>query len=115
MILYNGSNICLFYGSNSWSYTLLGHIDGLLQEELRTFLKAGESNIRVTLSLSDEATSRAGDVNGDGNVNITDVTILISMVLTDATPTHGADVNGDGAVNISDVTGLINMLLSEDV
>lgn len=51
VILYNGSNICLFYGSNSWSYTRLGHIDGLPEDELRSFLKAGESNIEVTLSL----------------------------------------------------------------
>ena len=52
VILYNGSNICLFYGTNSWSYTRLGKIDGLSESELRTFLKAGESNISVTLSLS---------------------------------------------------------------
>ena len=52
IILYNGSNICMFYGSNSWSYTRLGKIDGLSESELRTFLKAGESNISVTLSLS---------------------------------------------------------------
>lgn len=51
VILYNGSNICLFYGSNSWSYTRLGHIDGLSESALRSFLKAGESNISVTLSL----------------------------------------------------------------
>ena len=52
VILYNGCNICLMYGTNSWSYTRLGHIDGLSESELRTFLKAGESNIRVTLSLA---------------------------------------------------------------
>ena len=52
VILYNGSNICIFYGTNSWSYTRLGKIDDLLESELRTFLKAGESNISVTLSLS---------------------------------------------------------------
>ena len=57
VILYNGSNICMFYGSNSWSYTRLGHIDGLSESELRTFLKAGESNITVTLSLTSGATS----------------------------------------------------------
>jgi hypothetical protein len=57
VILYNGSNICMFYGSNSWSYTRLGHIDGLSESELRTFLKAGESNIAVTLSLTSGATS----------------------------------------------------------
>ena len=52
VILYSGSNICMFYGTNSWSYTRLGKIAGLSQSELRTFLKAGESNISVTLSLS---------------------------------------------------------------
>ena len=57
VILYNGSNICLFYGSNSWSYTRLGKIDGLSESELRTFLKAGESNITVMLSLSSGTTA----------------------------------------------------------
>lgn len=52
IVLYNGSNICIFYGSSSWSYTRLGHIDDLSESELRTFLKAGENNISVTLSLS---------------------------------------------------------------
>ena len=51
IVLYNGSNICMFYGTNSWSYTRLGHIDDLSESELRTFLKAGENNISVTLSL----------------------------------------------------------------
>ena len=53
IVLYNGSNICMFYGTNSWSYTRLGKIGGLTESELRTFLKAGESNISVTMSVSD--------------------------------------------------------------
>ena len=52
IVLYNGSNICIFYDSNSWSYTRLGKIDGLSEDELRTFLKAGQNDIQVTLSLS---------------------------------------------------------------
>ena len=52
VVLYNGSNICIFYGTNSWSYTRLGHINDLSQSELRSFLKAGESNIAVMLSLT---------------------------------------------------------------
>ena len=62
VILYNGSNICLFYGSNPWSYTRLGKIDGLSESELRSFLKVGESNISVTLSLSSGETA-IQDVN----------------------------------------------------
>ena len=52
IVLYNGSNICMFYGTNSWSYTRLGHIDGLSEGELCTFLHASESNISVMLSLN---------------------------------------------------------------
>ena len=59
VILYNGSNICLFYGSNSWSYTRLGKIDGLSESELRSFLKAGESNISVRLALDNKTGIRA--------------------------------------------------------
>lgn len=81
VILYNGSNICLFYGSNSWSYTRLGHIDGLTADELRTFLHGGESNIKVMLWLPAGTTARQGDVNEDGEVNISDVTFLIDMIL----------------------------------
>ena len=29
IVLYNGNQIVIFYGSNSWSYTRLGHIDDL--------------------------------------------------------------------------------------
>ena len=65
IVLYNGSNICMFYGTNSWNYTLLGKIDGLSESELRTFLKSGESNISVTLSLSN--TTGISQVKADGS------------------------------------------------
>ena len=72
VILYNGSNICLFYGSNSWSYTRLGKIDGLSESELRTFLKAGESDISVTLSVDVQTDIRnikgEGNAQGEGNL-----------------------------------------------
>lgn len=52
IILYNGSNICFFYGTNTWSYTRLGSLENMTESELRTFLKAGENNIRVILSIT---------------------------------------------------------------
>lgn len=53
-----------------------------------------------------------GDVNRDGNVNVSDVTALINMILgTLATDEEVADVNGDGNINVSDVTVLINIIL----
>lgn len=51
VILYSGNQIVLFYGSNSWSYTRLGKIRYSSMDELKSFLKAGEGDISVTLSL----------------------------------------------------------------
>ena len=56
-----------------------------------------------------------GDVNGDGKVNVSDVTALLGYVLDGVTTgvnLDAADVSQDGSVNISDVTALISGLLS---
>ena len=53
-----------------------------------------------------------GDVNGDSNVTISDVTALIDLLLGGGTITNpAADCNGDSNVTISDVTALIDFLL----
>ncbi len=51
VILYSGNQIVLFYGSNSWSYTRIGKMEYGTLDELKSFLKAGEGKIKVTLSL----------------------------------------------------------------
>ena len=53
-----------------------------------------------------------GDVNGDGKVNVSDVTALVNMILGVVEKNEiAADLNGDGKVNVSDVTMLINIIL----
>ena len=49
IMLYNGNNICVFYGNNSWSYTPLGTVDGKTADELQAFF--GTGTISVTYSL----------------------------------------------------------------
>ena len=51
VILYSGNQIVLFYGTNSWSYTRIGKMEYGSLDELKTFLKAGQGKITVTLSL----------------------------------------------------------------
>ena len=48
IVLYSGSNIVVFYGSNSWSYTRLGRITGMTESELAGLLGSGD----VTLTIS---------------------------------------------------------------
>lgn len=50
VMLYRGTDISVFYGSNTWSYTRLGRID-LPVSELRGFLGAGEGETEITLKL----------------------------------------------------------------
>lgn len=47
IVLYNGNQIVIFYGSNSWSYTRLGHIDDLAGWEEAL----GDGDVTVTFSL----------------------------------------------------------------
>lgn len=59
--------------------------------------------------------TNVGDVNGDGNVNISDVTLLIDYLLNqDGTGLDliAGDCDGNGEINISDVTILIDKLLN---
>ncbi|MDE6411622.1 MAG: hypothetical protein K2L02_03700 [Clostridia bacterium] len=51
VILYSGNQIVLFYGSNTWSYTRLGKINGYSVAELQSLLGAGEGAVQVTISL----------------------------------------------------------------
>ena len=56
-----------------------------------------------------------GDVNNDGLVNVTDVTLLIGYVLNDEgyIVIENADLNNDGDINITDVTLLISQVLND--
>ena len=49
IVLYSGSSIVLFYGSNSWAYTRLGKIRGLDESELRALLGGGDVTLRLAL------------------------------------------------------------------
>lgn len=49
IMLYQGNNMVIFYGTNSWSYTRLGKIDGATVSKLKQFL--GSGSITLTISL----------------------------------------------------------------
>ena len=52
VLLYAGNNICIFYGSNSYSYTRIGKISGYTASELRDMLKTENGKVQVTISFT---------------------------------------------------------------
>ena len=51
IVLYSGNQLVLFFGSNSWSYTKLGHINGLSADELAALLDKEQTVIKFQLHL----------------------------------------------------------------
>lgn len=63
IMLYQGINMVIFYGSNSWSYTRLGKIEGVSGSELKKILGSGD----ISLTISLDATTGIEDVSSEEN------------------------------------------------
>lgn len=68
IMLYQGNNIVIFYGSNSWSYTRLGKIDGATPTEIREFLGSGDIDLTISLSTASINDIREDDPAGEERV-----------------------------------------------
>ena len=49
IVLYSGNQLVVFFGSNSWSYTKLGHISDLSADELTVLLDKKQTVIELQL------------------------------------------------------------------
>ncbi|MBR1732496.1 MAG: dockerin type I repeat-containing protein, partial [Alloprevotella sp.] len=54
------------------------------------------------------------DLNQDGSVDVSDVTLLVAAILADEEAPEAFDLNQDGSVDVSDVTELVNYILSDE-
>ena len=50
IVLYSGDQMVVFYGSNSWAYTHLGHITDKSTEDMADLLSNGDTVITISLS-----------------------------------------------------------------
>jgi len=53
---------------------------------------------------------KPGDANGDGVINVSDITTVINVITGQGIAAGNADCNGDGSVNVSDITCIINII-----
>lgn len=79
-----------------------------------TFTGTQKINTIAVTYESEQQTALRGDVNGDGQVTIADVTALVNIILgSQGGDTSVADLNGDSQITIADVTSLVNIILGK--
>jgi hypothetical protein len=103
-------------GITAEHYTVKDLAEGYYEYMVKAIYTDGTQSVwsnieHVTLTgIGDEPL--LGDVNGDNEITIADVTTLINMLLSNnISDLAVCDINKDGEVTIGDVTALINMLL----
>ena len=68
----------------------------------------------VTITVTWKLAGVKGDVNRDGNVDISDVVALVNIILNSSSDHQAeADLNNDGDIDISDVVALVNIILGQ--
>ena len=65
--------------------------------------------VLVAVPSVSHAAAASGDVNGDGEINITDISALIDAMLSGEYSVE-ADVNGDGEITINDINTVIDSI-----
>jgi len=132
-MFYNSSNLRTVYVGNGWSTAAVTNSEFMFsnctnlvggqgtaynssnpKDKTYAHIDGGPSNPGY---FTDKNASLRGDVNGDGHVDINDVTTLIDVVLGKDVEYNAsaADCNtasGDGTVDINDVTALIARVLT---
>ena len=71
-------------------------------------ISGGESEISFTIAYD----GLLGDINGDEDVNVLDVVMLVNIVL-DLGYIESGDLNFDDQINVLDIVMLVNLILSE--
>ena len=54
-----------------------------------------------------------GDLNNDGEINVSDIVLLVSAILNGSEYSYTADLNQDGALDVLDIVTLVGVILSE--
>lgn len=113
---YGGNSGALVTFQVTASETLTGPVVIELKNTRFTTLQGREvpfENTSCTVSVVEPFL--LGDVNGDGKVNVSDVSVLINSLMNGNEAElnlQTADINGDGTVNITDVSMLINQIMN---
>lgn len=100
-------------GGAGWELT--GDYSAAVQT-IKTYLNQRFEYLDAKFKELAASSTRKGDINGDGEVNVADVTTLVDYILG-KNPTNcnesACDINGDNEINVSDVTSLVDIILGK--
>jgi hypothetical protein len=91
------------------TFTAIGHGTTPLDDDV-TYPDYPLERAQVTVTVTNPVHIH-GDANGDGQVNMADVTKVERIILGLDPATPGADANEDGQINMSDVTRIERIIL----
>ena len=93
-------------------YTLTGLTPGAnyTYKVKAIYIDDSESDWSESKTVKLAAETLVGDINGNGIVDVSDVTALVNAILNSTTDS-ACDVDANGEVNVSDVTTLVNIIL----
>ena len=101
-------------GITDTCYLVQALTSGIYEYYVKAIYTDGTESVWSNIEHATLTGALIGDVNGDGDINIADVTALINAILNpNAVVLGDPDVNGDDEVNIADVTRLINIILTK--
>ena len=108
----NGELVETIEATDEDVYTYVEELNGTASYNVTAVYAEGESGYSNTLTFTNGQTL-LGDVNLDGQVNATDVAIVVDIIagLQDAEDYDGrADVSGDDVVNATDISAITNII-----
>ena len=88
----------LFFSSNSMSIT--------------DYSRGYGQSVRAVRAPEGWGPQLKGDVNGDGEVDVRDITALIDVIMNSVTDNPRADVSEDGEIDVRDITALIDIIMN---
>lgn len=77
-----------------------------------TTRSVGFSDVEVGLNHTNKQPDKLGDANGDGSIDVTDITTIAAYILDGKTTVKkGADANNDGVIDVTDITTVAGFIL----
>ena len=120
-------NVILFEeGSNTLKYAASGDYLGACRAYFvvdPTAVGDGQTGARLTdyiinlgsLGSLEGSFIQRGDANGDGNISVTDIAVVVNCILqldnNGGFSEYGADANGDGQVTVTDIGVIVDKIL----